>query len=216
MSSFVGPADARSFRVDEIPNGRARSCQTCHETGGGIVFNPFGSDVRSHLTGQGSAGELHVEWGPELAARDSDGDGVSNGAELGDPDGTWRIGDPSPGGIASAPGDPDNAASAGGCGDGVLGSAETCDSEQLRGATCENQNLGQGEMLCGLDCRLDATNCDGSTKSDDEPDAATADEGGCTMGSPGGDGLAAMLVAVIACAVGVARRRQRRFCSSRT
>ena len=38
-----------------------------------------------------------VLWGSELANMDADGDGFTNGEELGDPDGTWLEGDPSPG-----------------------------------------------------------------------------------------------------------------------
>lgn len=206
--------------MDEVPNGRARSCQTCHEVGGGVIFNPFGSDVRSYLVDGASAGEMHVNWGPELAARDSDGDGVSNGEELGDPDGTWRTGNPDPGGISSAPGDPDNASSSGSCGDGILGAAETCDSDELRGATCESQNLGKGEMLCGLDCRLDSTNCDGSTIAPEDEPAAPAEEGGCAVGSPGAYGKATSgwaLGATLLVGMAVARRRRQRcFSRSRT
>jgi hypothetical protein len=157
----AGPAEARSFRVAEIPNGSKRSCQTCHETSEGVIFNGFGSDVRAHLVGDGAISERHVDWAA-VAALDSDGDGATNGTELGDPAGTWRVGDPNPQGDISAPGDPTNSAG-GGCGDGQLSASETCDSDQLRGATCESQNLGQGEMLCGLDCRLDTSGCDGST-----------------------------------------------------
>lgn len=209
------PASARSFRVDEIPNGRARSCNTCHETGGGVVFNPFGSDVRSHLVDGTSASTMHVDWGPELAKRDSDGDGVTNGEELGDPDGTWRIGDPDPATPTSAPGDPDNAAGPAACGDGRLSAAETCDSDQLRGATCESENLGHGEMLCGLDCHLDTSNCDGSLPDEDDGGGTTQPADGCAV-APGGSakpsvGLGAVGVAAMggAAALAVARRRKR-------
>ena len=49
-------------------------------------------------------------WGPELAALDSDGDGFTNGEELGDPDGTWQEGDAAPGDAADIthPGNPDS------------------------------------------------------------------------------------------------------------
>jgi hypothetical protein len=45
-------------------------------------------------------------WGPDLAAKDSDGDGRTNGEELGDPAGAWKRGDPNPGdpGIVTRPG----------------------------------------------------------------------------------------------------------------
>ncbi len=88
-------ADARSKRVRQVPNGSAASCNTCHTAGGGSPLNPFGLEiVTNFLTATGPAGD--VIWGPELAALDSDGDGASNGAELGDPDGTWVVGDPNP------------------------------------------------------------------------------------------------------------------------
>ena len=90
-------ADARSKRVRQVPNGSAASCNTCHTAGGGSPLNPFGLEiVTNFLTAAGPAGD--VLWGSELAALDSDGDGASNGAELGDPDGTWVAGDPDPAG----------------------------------------------------------------------------------------------------------------------
>ena len=88
-------ADARSKRVRQVPNGSAASCNTCHTAGGGSPLNPFGIEiVTNFLTEAGPAGD--VIWGPELAALDSDGDGASNGAELGDPEGTWVAGNPDP------------------------------------------------------------------------------------------------------------------------
>ena len=88
-------AVARSKRVRQVPNGSAASCNTCHTAGGGSPLNPFGIEIITNfLTAAGPAGD--VIWGPELAALDSDGDGVSNGAELGDLDGTWVVGDPDP------------------------------------------------------------------------------------------------------------------------
>lgn len=181
-ATSLGTAEARSFRVNEVPNGSHRSCETCHETDGGIVFNAFGSDVRSFLVGDGATSGRHVDWAA-LAGRDSDGDGFTNGQELGDPDGTWRTGDPSPGGVPSAPGDPASVPVGGACGDGQLSPAETCDGDQLRGATCESQNLGSGTLACTAECRLDTSGCDagGATSNDDGADEAPADGGGCTV-----------------------------------
>ena len=89
-------AAARSKRVGQVPGGSAASCNTCHTDGGGSPLNPFGMEIAANfLTAAGAAGD--VIWGPELAALDSDGDGASNGAELGDPEGTWVVGDPDPG-----------------------------------------------------------------------------------------------------------------------
>ena len=90
-------ATARGKRVSQIPNGAAFSCNACHTAGGGSPRNAFGLELETNfLTAAGPAGD--VIWGPELAALDSDGDGASNGAELGDPDGTWVAGNPDPAG----------------------------------------------------------------------------------------------------------------------
>ena len=100
-------AAARGKRVSQIPNGAAFSCNSCHTAGGGSPRNAFGLEIETNfLTAAGAAGD--VLWGPELAALDSDGDGASNGAELGDPDGTWVAGDTNPEGEAFAPGDPES------------------------------------------------------------------------------------------------------------
>ncbi len=93
---------SRSFRVAQLPNGAVNSCANCHvSAAGGGPRNSFGSLVGiSFLDGQGN-----VQWGPELAQGDADGDGVPNGVELQDPDGSWAggsIGDPN---LVSNPGD---------------------------------------------------------------------------------------------------------------
>jgi hypothetical protein len=88
-------ADARPFRPFKVPNYAAvgEECSLCHNTFGGSPRNSFGLDVEALVTPDGE----EIFWGPELAALDSDGDGVPNGVELGDPDGTWQEGDPDPG-----------------------------------------------------------------------------------------------------------------------
>ena len=82
-----GQADARPARVDQIPNGRALGCASCHvNPGGGGPRTPFGMAIENnYLVPSGRTGV--VQWNAMLAMLDSDGDGVSNGQELGDPDG---------------------------------------------------------------------------------------------------------------------------------
>lgn len=109
---------ARSFRVGQIPSA-PESCDTCHTSGGGSPRNPFGRDVEATL----SAGD--VDW-PAVCPLDSDGDGSSNGEELGDPDCGWTPSDGRltaislPGDATSFPGspepDPEAGDQAGGCG----------------------------------------------------------------------------------------------------
>ncbi len=87
---------SQSFRVTQIPHGSKFSCATCHvSAGGGGTLTPFGQDVE--LTLQGG----NVNWNAALASKDSDGDGFTNGAELQDPNGTWKVGQQSPGSAAS-------------------------------------------------------------------------------------------------------------------
>lgn len=89
MNISVG--EARDFRVGQIPNGKQFQCIACHTSPGG-PRNNFGKDIGSKYLDMSG----NVKWGPELAKLDSDGDGFTNGEELGDPEGTWKIGDPDP------------------------------------------------------------------------------------------------------------------------
>lgn len=86
-----GQADARPARVDQLPNGRALGCAACHvNPSGGGTLTSFGSAINSnYLVPSGRAGV--VQWNAMLAMLDSDGDGVSNGQELGDPDGDGTV-----------------------------------------------------------------------------------------------------------------------------
>ena len=74
-------ASARPKRVAQIPNGSSYSCGVCHvSASGGGSLTVFGQDARRNLISG------NVNW-PALAPLDSDGDGFTNGEELGDPDG---------------------------------------------------------------------------------------------------------------------------------
>ena len=82
-----GQADARPFRVSQLPNGSVIGCASCHvNPSGGGTLTAFGRDINNnYLVPSGRTGV--VQWNAMLAMLDSDGDGVSNGQELGDPDG---------------------------------------------------------------------------------------------------------------------------------
>ncbi|MDP6041104.1 MAG: Ig domain-containing protein, partial [Candidatus Latescibacteria bacterium] len=89
-SAFVlsaGQIEARSARVNQIPNGSVNGCGNCHTNpNGGGARNAFGSAINNgFLSASGRNGT--VVWNATLANQDSDGDGFSNGTELGDPDG---------------------------------------------------------------------------------------------------------------------------------
>ena len=96
--TLTSPSWAIAPHVAAIPNGSFGGCNTCHENGGGTPRNDFGLDF-----------DATSDWA-QLAALDSDGDGCSNGAELGDPDGIWMPGDTPAGEAVSLPGDPNDVA----------------------------------------------------------------------------------------------------------
>ncbi len=95
--------DAFGCRPGLIPNGNINRCLNCHESAsGGDARNAFGIAIEELEVGCSDF------WGPELAMLDSDGDGRTNGEELGDPEGTWKRGDEAPGDPeeVTRPGDP--------------------------------------------------------------------------------------------------------------
>lgn len=83
---FASQSQARSNYPRAIPNGTVNNCETCHiNPAGAGARNAFGEDVRSHTVGG------LPDWSA-LYDLDSDGDGQTNGEELGDPCGTWTEG----------------------------------------------------------------------------------------------------------------------------
>jgi hypothetical protein len=87
-------ASGVSDYVSLVPNGSVNSCTTCHASV--PTRNAFGNAFAS---------ASHT-WSSALAGLDSDGDGFSNGKELGDPTGVWRPGAalPIPGAQVTQPG----------------------------------------------------------------------------------------------------------------
>lgn len=109
-----------SYQAD-IPNGDATDgfrCLTCHSRStGGEGWNDFGQDIliagdanpEANPTDQdlGFTGRPADYWAV-VCGFDSDGDGSTNGDELGDPDCVWAAGDPDPDVVPSNPGDADS------------------------------------------------------------------------------------------------------------
>ena len=93
---------ARSWRPPQVPNGRTFNCTLCHRSPSGAgPRNAFGEAVNA-VVGRGSRDEF---WSAALAQLDSDGDGFTNGEEMGDPDGD---GNPIPGAVITNPSDPNS------------------------------------------------------------------------------------------------------------
>ena len=91
--SFSHQNFARSFRVNQIPNGAVKKCSNCHVSpDGGGDRNDFGKLIEARFLNNDN-----VTWGPELASLDADGDGVTNGEELQDRYGLWIEGQQNPG-----------------------------------------------------------------------------------------------------------------------
>ena len=99
-------AEGRPKRVEQIPNGEIHGCANCHvNPAGGGALNDFGRLVGDEfLSAAGFTG--NVLWQSDLPFLDADGDGFTNGEELGDPNGAWRSGDePNSAVVVSLPGD---------------------------------------------------------------------------------------------------------------
>jgi uncharacterized protein (TIGR03382 family) len=99
----------------KVPNGRTNGCLTCHtHSGGGEGWNKFGQEILKEGGANPDANPNNQNLGfngdpvwADLCDLDSDGDGATNGEELGDATCVWAIGDPDPaGGNLGAPGDP--------------------------------------------------------------------------------------------------------------
>ena len=104
LISLTVPVSSKFPFPSKLPNGSKWGCTTCHvNSQGGAPWNAFGEQVRANLTG----GE--PDWS-KIYNLDADGDGASNGLELGDPDGTWKSGDAQPGDPdqITHPGDPES------------------------------------------------------------------------------------------------------------
>ncbi len=111
------PAQARSQYIADVPNGGTFRCLSCHErSGGGEGWNDFGKALLIEGGANPDANPSDQNQGYDLAFRpadfwldvcvdDSDGDGATNGEELGDPDCVWASGDANPAADVGNPGD---------------------------------------------------------------------------------------------------------------
>lgn len=103
-----GAASATQQELQELPR-LDFGCLTCH-AGSGVTASsvPAGSSNSFNAFGQAwlewrDAGKA---WDKDFALRNDDGDGCSNGFELGDPGGDWRPGLPRPEQAGDEPGNP--------------------------------------------------------------------------------------------------------------
>lgn len=106
--SLSPSALAHNSYVADVPNGTVNSCTTCHASGGEYsiaTLNVFGQRFRTEM----QAGKAPPAVWPGIATLDSDGDGQTNGQELGDPCGSFGSGSPAARtNDVSMPGDPES------------------------------------------------------------------------------------------------------------
>jgi len=196
--SLSSPADARPFRVDDIPNGSKFTCLNCHGDTKASYNTDFGSDARNYLIDNGGAvSTQHIEWAP-LCPLDSDRDGWTNGEELGDPNCVWKPGDANPKGLLTNPGVYESAPPPV-CGSGELEANEACDGDLLSATNCLFVGAGEGTLACTADCKFDYSGCSaapGTTPIPNTPGTSNAD-GGCAMrraGAPDSPGFGALFI----------------------
>ncbi len=156
--------ESRSKRVSQIPNAVVFSCATCHISENDLTRNAFGNAVfDKFLTSKNSNG--NVIWGPALAALDADGDGASNGLELGDPNGTWKTGDASPGDQSKVtnPGDPSSKPSLNSVISELIGSASSIfDIMNVYPNPAENSTTVSFTLNTPSNVRIDVINSNGN------------------------------------------------------
>lgn len=181
------PAAARPFRVSDIPNGDKNTCLNCHGDTKGSTRTDFGSDAQTYLEGPSPVQQQHVTWAP-LCPLDSDGDGWTNGKELGDPDCTWKAGDPSPNAYVFNPGEPSSHPPPV-CGNGKLDADEPCEGAMMSKTDCLEESAGDGQLGCTEKCRFDYSACSMPPDAQVDPgsdDPSPSVEEGCGVAGAGG------------------------------
>ena len=201
---------ARPDYVGDIPNGAVFDCGTCHMDGNRGPRNAFGLDVQNDLAINSSS---ILDWSV-LYDVDSDGDGQTNGEELGDPCGSWPLSNTNlrsqnisgPGDAQSTSADPNTPSCAPECGNDVVEGDEECDDGNLSSgdgcsAACENEALSTGSGS-GAGTSGDTTGSGSELKdspSENESYRSLTVSGGCSHQSKGGPKIWAVLVMLTVC-----------------
>jgi MYXO-CTERM domain-containing protein len=208
LGTLAAPAAARPFRVSDIPNGDKNTCLNCHGDTKASYNTDFGSDARNYLEGSGVITQLHVNWTP-LCPLDSDGDGWTNGQELGDPDCTWKVGDPNPVVFVTNPGDPASFLPPT-CGNGKLEAGEACEGTALAKTNCAEEFAGEGLLACTAQCNYDYSGCSKPPSSSTGGGPPLGEEeGGCSAAGAGAPARGGVPLGVmLGLALLWARRRQ--------
>lgn len=190
MGATVPPSRAYAFGsfAAGLPcaDSLAERCVTCHvdrDGGSSCASPPCLNDFGRALRADG--------WGPMLASLDADGDGFTNGDELGDPEGTWAPGQPIDCRCATFPADASASPAIDGDGDGVCcrGGRDAdrdavCDGEGT--PDCDDTRADVSPDLAEMCDHADLDqDCDGLLAIDDEDCADLHDRDGDGI-CPGG------------------------------
>lgn len=132
------PAAARIGYPNNLPNGSTFSCLACHNSASGgaaagwnalgdAIFEENGGTADDALSLPIDASDpAFVFWNAAVCGADSDGDGATNGEELGDPDCEWQRGQtPASSEGITDPSDPEDTPDGAGGGGGGGGAEAT-------------------------------------------------------------------------------------------
>jgi hypothetical protein len=187
VSTPFATASAESWAPGALPNGFQNSCSNCHNSSrGGGARNVFGQFVQSSGAYDRRARTIDFSL---LFDTDSDGDGYTNGEELGDPEGD---GTTIPGWDATLPGNIGDIP----CGNGTVEGPEVCDGSDLDGASCTSLGEPDGILGCSSSCEYNVELCGfadvdagfvDAGADDAGADAAGADDAGESIDSSSED-----------------------------
>ena len=155
---FSTNVQARQQYKSDIPANRTvfGECNVCHaDIAVNRARNEFGQRAQSFSDGSSVSWTGSVYRGLQLFEHDTDGDGYTNGYELGDPNGTWDASQPFPAAdITYNPSDPNDNP----CGNGTIEGPEDCEGDSVDGNTCASEGYEPGTLTCN-GCFFDYTAC---------------------------------------------------------
>ena len=162
---LIKGVDARTFRVNDLPNFSTIGCGGCHDDFP-PANNNFGIDAwRSFSPDLSRNSGARVVW-RNLYNLDSDGDGYTNGEELGDPYGQWTQGATPRFSSFSNPSNRFQTLNLPNCGNGSVDAGEDCDGADLNGQTCVSFGFIRGDISCRASCFFELSECIGDTDQD--------------------------------------------------